>query len=99
MNACAPPDMCIGLAHPLPWAPTIVLMDIVVFYVGPCVLYLEPARIQYIPGEMSYLNGEDVSDPIVMHPSSGDHAEPVAWLSDVVAVETGTWGGLKSLYH
>lgn len=102
VNAGSAPDFAVGLATPLPGGDYIVLMDITYFYTGGEVLFfLGPAVVQTIPGQMAFLDGEDVGNAIVMDPSSGAFDAPVygACSGCVVATQDETWGGVKNLYR
>ncbi len=82
INVLTPPEFAVGLGTPLPWQPTIVLMDILVgvFSAGSSEFYLHPISQPSVPGYMVYAAGDDPGYLIPFSWSSGGEEIPVAIL-------------------
>jgi len=80
INVSVAPDFAVGLPSPLPWQPSIVLMEIVVgsFYEGDSEFYLHPNSAPSIPGSMAYAAGSDPGILVPLNWSSGSEDFPVA---------------------
>ncbi len=104
VNADSPPGFAVGLAAPLPKNAEgiIVLMEITVFVMEAGYLYLELPTIPSIADNMSMLDGNDVGNIVAIHHPLGDLAWAIfgintGWIHP--AVETATWGAVRSLYR
>jgi hypothetical protein len=82
INVATPPEFVVGLGAPLPWQPSIVLMDFQVFSwtSGPRLFYLHPVAVPSLPGSMVYAAGSDPGSLIPMNWPTGDENDPVAIL-------------------
>jgi hypothetical protein len=65
------------------------------------VIYLEPAAIPGIPGEMAYNDFSNPGDLLVLKPNSVDglHSNPVFGFGMETATESQTWSNVKTLFH
>ena len=113
VNALAPPDFAVGLAEPLPWEPSIVLMTMTIglFAPTPVELTVMAQPIPSIPGDPAfpaYAAGDDPGDLRSLGYSTGlnaDTGEPnVSCVINGVppfpiGTDEDTWGGVKNLYR
>jgi hypothetical protein len=103
INASTPPSFTVGLADPLPFAPRIILMDMVFMLTSleEASFYIRPIFNASLEGVPAYASG---ADPAVLSPlsqSTGGPEIPVAVINGdaPVATEDATWGGVKNLYR
>lgn len=111
INTYAPPDFAVGLASPLPWEPSIVLMTftIGVFAATPIDITIAAQPNPSIPGDPAlpaYAAGDDPGDLRSLGYSTG--LDPVNGTGNVAAVINGectptgndesTWGNVKNMY-
>jgi hypothetical protein len=114
INALSPPDFAVGLAEPLPWEPSIVLMTLTagLFAPDPVEFTLTPQPIPSIPGDPyalpAYAAGDDPGDLRSLGYSTGWNPETgVPNVSCVlngeppfpIGTDEDTWGGVKNLYR
>ncbi len=80
LNIGTPPEFIVGLAQALPWAPSIVLMDILVevLHEGTCAFYLHPTSIPTIPDFMAYAAGNNPGLIVPLNWPTGGEEYPVA---------------------
>jgi hypothetical protein len=106
LNVSTAPDFVVGLAAPVPNAPTIQLatLCILVFCVPSIYFYVGPADTPSIPGFAAYAAGENSDRLIPMYPSSGNSNWPVAGMNidcefPPFSTEDETFGGIKAMYR
>ncbi len=77
------PDFFVGLPVPLPWSPSIVLMQMTVWtpIEGLCEFYLHPTSLPSLPGSMVYAPGNDIGNLIPLNWPTGGEEFPVAMLT------------------
>lgn len=104
VNARTPPDFAVGLASPLPWAPSIVLLDIQMLALGPLPIYftLHPVYpSSFNPPSPGYAAGNDPGNLIPLGYSVGSEDVCAILNGDCYAIgnEEMSWGGVKALYR
>ena len=114
VNSGIPPDIIVGLGNPLPWASSIVLMDVEVgvFIPGVIEFKVYPANAHSLPPNPdgcalpAYAVGDDPSDLRSLGFSAGyDPATCEPYVCAVIngecspaATAESTWGGIKAMY-
>ena len=97
-------EYVVGFAAPVPVAGVAAMMmtfSIMVIDSDPKEVFLNTTSIPSIPGFMAIVDGSIESNNLqAAWPSSGDYANPVFGINTaVVAVETESWGNVKSLFR
>lgn len=74
INAESPPRYAVGLVDPLPPAAVteVATIQIMPTEIAPVTVSLKPLYFASIPGEMSYLGGDNPNDLTVMSPATGE---------------------------
>jgi hypothetical protein len=103
INALDIPEFGVGLAAPLPFAPSITVMTITVgVYTGdPIELFVKPVELPSVPGSASYVGGSDPDTVIALRNSTGNPDNPSCTINGDCPVpdEEFSWGFVKSLYR
>jgi hypothetical protein len=103
INVATPPDFVVGLGSPLPWAPSIVLLDIymTILEYTPIYFTVHPASpTSFSPPSPGYLEA-NTNNLVPLGYSVGSESICAIINGDcgVVGVEDQTWGGVKALYR
>jgi hypothetical protein len=104
LNVSTAPDFVVGLAAPMPFAPTILLATygVLAFVPDAMMFYVGPADTPSIPGTPVYAAGDNPGSLIPMSPVSGSADLPVAQLNGgcgVIGTEDATFGSVKAMYR
>jgi hypothetical protein len=101
----AKPSYAVGFASPVPVVGGTVVLNTWRFMVDDDAQYdifMDITRFPSLPGVMAILDAEDTDDPLSpVYVSTGDFAVPVFSINGTaaVAIESDTWGGVKSLFR
>ena len=104
VNVLTPPNFVVGLGQPLPWVPSIVLMDISIMALSydPIYFTLHPTiPSSFYPPSPGYAAGDDPGNLIPLDYSVGSEDVCAIINGDcyVVGNEEMSWGGVKALYR
>ncbi|MCP4290375.1 MAG: hypothetical protein GY780_00895 [bacterium] len=109
LNVSLAPDFIVGCASPIPWAPSITLVEVQILASGAAewCFGVKAGQFASIPGQMTYTNGSDPYDFRIMNPNNGPDASDYAMAClnhpdcdpGPVATKNSNWGSVKSLYR
>ncbi len=110
INALIPPEFCVGIYLPLPWAPSIVVMDFLVLVTGPEVIEFTVRAADnpsiWLPCPLPvYAPGDYMGELQTLGYSGGwdgcypDVCANINGGPMVVPAEAATWGTVKTIYR